>query len=207
MNTKQLNQGGKVRGVGMARMDILDYDRKSEQIFDPEVTDALAILAFLGEEPLLNRSLVRECTELGQSLSEDTGIGVSFSITTNGTLLTVEDGEFFERHGFAVTISLDGIGETHDGLRPFRGGQGSYAKIIANVRPLLEMQQRMQVSACVTVTPRNLRLRETLDELLGLGFHSVGVSPMLHAPSGREEMHGDDAGQHYRRRWSTGRNH
>jgi hypothetical protein len=43
MNTEQLNKGGKVRGVGMARMDILDYDRKSEEIFDPEVTDALAI--------------------------------------------------------------------------------------------------------------------------------------------------------------------
>jgi uncharacterized protein len=50
----------------------------------------------------------------------------------------------------------------------------------------------MQVSARVTVTPRNLRLRETLDELLGLGFHSVGFSPMLHAPSGREEMHAND---------------
>jgi uncharacterized protein len=149
-------------------------------------------LTFLGGEPLLNRPLIRECTELGQKLSDETGIRISFSITTNGTLLTIEDGEFFERYGFAVTTSLDGVGEAHDGLRPFRGGQGSYAKIVANVRPLLEMQQRMQISARVTVTPKNLRLRETLDGLLGLGFHSVGFSPMLHAPSGREEMQGAD---------------
>ncbi len=113
-------------------------------------------LAFLGGEPLLNQSLVRECTELGQSLSEETGIRISFSITTNGTLLTFEDREFFERHGFAVTISLDDIGETHDRLRPFRGGQASYAKIIANVRPLLEMQQRMQVSADTEAEIRGL---------------------------------------------------
>lgn len=72
--------------------------------------------------------------------------------------------------------------------RPLRGGQGSYARIIQNVRPLLAMQRRMQVSARVTVTPGNLRLRETLDELLSLGFHSVGFSPMLHAPSGQSEM-------------------
>jgi uncharacterized protein len=149
-------------------------------------------LTFLGGEPLLNRALIRECTELSQSLSETTGVRIGFSITTNGTLLSVEDGAFFEQHGFAVTVSLDGVGEIHDSLRPYRGGQGSYAKIIANVRPLLEMQKRMQVSARVTVTPKNLRLRETLDELLGLGFHSVGFSPMLHAPSGREEMHGND---------------
>lgn len=146
-------------------------------------------LTFLGGEPLLNRRLIHECTEFGKSLSDTTGVRITFSITTNGTLLTPQDGDFFEKHGFAVTISLDGVGETHDALRPYRGGQGSFEKIIANARPLLAMQRHMQVSTRVTVTPKNLCLRKTLDELLSLGFHSVGFSPMLHAPSGREEMH------------------
>jgi hypothetical protein len=43
MNTGQMNKAGTTRGVGMARMDILDYSRKSEPIFDPEVADSLAI--------------------------------------------------------------------------------------------------------------------------------------------------------------------
>lgn len=43
MNTAEMNKPGIVRGVGMARMDILDYGRKSEPIFDPEVVDDLAI--------------------------------------------------------------------------------------------------------------------------------------------------------------------
>src|SRR5262249_23484515 len=46
--------------------------------------------------------------------------------------------------------------------------------------------------ARVTVTPSNLRLRETLDALLDLGFFSVGFSPMLSAPSGREQMGSGD---------------
>lgn len=145
-------------------------------------------LAFLGGEPLVNRSLIRECTERAVEIGESRSIRVNFSITTNGTLIQPSDGEFFEQHGFAVTVSLDGVGEAHDRQRPLRGGQGSYARILRNVRPLLAMQRRMQVSARVTVTPGNLRLRETLDELLSLGFHSVGFSPMLHAPSGNEEM-------------------
>jgi hypothetical protein len=45
MHTGQLNKGGKTRGVGMARMDILDVARKSEPIFDPTVADPLAIRA------------------------------------------------------------------------------------------------------------------------------------------------------------------
>jgi len=87
-----------------------------------------------------------------------------------------------------VTISLDGIGETHNRLRPFRDGRGSYDRIIANVNPLLKQQRRMQVSARVTVTPDNLDLRGTLDALIKLGFHSVGFSPMLSSPNGSGEM-------------------
>jgi hypothetical protein len=45
MNTGQLNKGGTTRGVGMARMDILDFSRASESIFDPMVADSLAIRA------------------------------------------------------------------------------------------------------------------------------------------------------------------
>jgi uncharacterized protein len=145
-------------------------------------------LAFLGGEPLVGRALLRECTERAAEMGARRAIPTGFSITTNGTLLEPSDAEFFERHGFAVTVSIDGIGEVHDRQRPLRGGQGSYARILERIRPLLAAQRRMQVSARVTVTPGNLRLRETLDELLSLGFHSVGFSPMLHAPSGRNEM-------------------
>jgi uncharacterized protein len=46
----------------------------------------------------------------------------------------------------------------------------------------------MQVSARVTVTPRNLELRQTLDAFVDMGFHSVGFSPMLSSPTGRDEL-------------------
>jgi uncharacterized protein len=145
-------------------------------------------LAFLGGEPLTNRRLLRECTARAAALAGVNRVRINFSITTNGTLLTPEDGEFFERHGFAVTISLDGVGGVHDRTRPYKSGRGSYARVLSNVRPLLAMQRRMQVSARVTVTPANLLLRETLDEFLSLGFHSVGFSPMLSSPTGAGEM-------------------
>ncbi len=145
-------------------------------------------LAFLGGEPLVARDTIRAATHRATGLAEASGVQVGFSITTNGTLLTIDDADFFERHAFAVSISLDGVGATHDRQRPFKGGRGSYARILERVEPLLTRQSRMQVSARVTVTPRNLQLIGTLTELLALGFHSVGFSPMLSAPSGRDEM-------------------
>jgi uncharacterized protein len=158
------------------------------RLFADAVLGERVTLAFLGGEPLANRPLIRRATELAAGIALQRSIPISFSITTNGTLLNTDDAEFFERYGFAVTVSLDGVGAIHDRLRPAKGGRGSYERIIANVRPLLARQRRMQVSARVTVTPANLGLRATLDHFIALGFHSVGFSPMLSAPTGRGEM-------------------
>jgi uncharacterized protein len=151
-------------------------------------------LAFLGGEPLLNRSVLRQATEHAARLARACDVQAGFSITTNGTLLTDDDGAFFEAHGFAVTLSLDGPQEVHDELRPYKGGAGSYERIMRNARPLLTRQKRMQVSARVTVTAGNLSLSRTLNEFISLGFHSVGFSPLLNAFDGRNEM----AGGHFR---------
>ncbi len=145
-------------------------------------------LAFMGGEPLVNRKVLRQATLHAVKRAKERAISVSFSITTNGTLLRQHDAVFFEEHGFAVTISLDGVGETHDALRPYKGGKGSYELIMKNVRPLLAIQKHMQVSARVTVTPKNLSLLPILDTFLAEGFHSVGFSPMLSAPNGQDEM-------------------
>lgn len=145
-------------------------------------------LSFLGGEPLSNRPVLRAATAHAARRAEEKDVRVTFSITTNGTLLAPEDGDFFERYGFAVTVSLDGIGAVHDRLRPFKGGRGTYDHLLERVAPLLSRQRGMQVSARVTVTPRNLYLPETLAEFIRLGFHSVGFSPILSSPTGRDEM-------------------
>lgn len=148
-------------------------------------------LAFLGGEPLANRGVLRKATDYAARQAAERGIEIQFSITTNGTLLTAEDATFFEDHGFAVTISLDGNREAHNRLRPFKNGAGSFDLILERIKPLLERQRRMQVSARVTVTPYNLDLPQTLDDFIALGFHSVGFSPLLRAPNGRNEMDHD----------------
>jgi uncharacterized protein len=149
-------------------------------------------VTYLGGEPLANRELLRESAEYAAMLAARKGVQVRFSITSNGTLLTEQDGEFFERHGFAVTISLDGSREMHDRLRPFKDGRGSYERTMDRVRPLLQRQRQMQVSARVTVTPQNLSLRKTLDDFISIGFHSVGFSPMLSSPGSAQEMSSAD---------------
>jgi uncharacterized protein len=174
---------------GPAKNMALDVAYASiQRVIDQTPPGERANVAFLGGEPLSNRFVLYAATEFATERAAEKGVQLGFSITTNGTLITPEDGVFFERHGFSVTVSLDGVGAVHDAQRAFKGGRGSFDRIVERVTPLLAMQRRMQVSARVTVTPRNLRLRETLDGLIGLGFHSVGFSPMLSSPSGKDEM-------------------
>jgi uncharacterized protein len=162
--------------------------RAIEMLFRGAAPGERVNLAFMGGEPLVARDVIRLSTQRAEQLSRETGAPVGFSITTNGTLVTPDDGEFFEEHGFSVTVSLDGIGETHDRLRPYKSGRGTFARIMANIAPLLRMQRRMQVSARATVTVHNLQLRDTLDQLIALGFHSVGFSPLLRSPTGTDEL-------------------
>lgn len=151
-------------------------------------TGARAQLAFLGGEPLTHRGVLRATTEYAARRAGELGIELGFSITTNGTLVEADDATFFERHGFAVTVSIDGVGAAHDRLRPFKTGLGSYERVMDRVRPLLTAQRRMQVTARVTVTPSNLDLAHTLEHLVAAGFHGVGFSPLLRSSSGRGEM-------------------
>jgi uncharacterized protein len=173
-------------------MEVADALRAVDLLVGTAEPGARLNLAFLGGEPLVNRKVLRSATRRALELANGRGAKITFSITTNGTLLTEDDGRFFEEHGFAVTISIDGPQEVHDALRPFKGGAGSYDAVMKRVAPLLKMQQRMQVSARVTVTPRYLSLRRTLDTFIAAGFHSVGFSPMLSAPTGEGEMQSGD---------------
>ena len=179
-------------GGAAKNMELTEALRAVDLLVGKAELGAKLNLAFLGGEPLVNRKVLRAATEHALGIARDRGAKITFSITTNGTLLTEDDGRFFEQHGFAVTVSLDGPQEVHDAQRPYKGGAGSYDAIMKRLAPLLKMQHRMQVSARVTVTPRNLSLRRTLDSFIAAGFHSVGFSPMLSAPTAAGEMQSDD---------------
>lgn len=149
-------------------------------------------LTFLGGEPLLNRKDVQLATAYAASAAAKKQVNIGFSITSNGTLMREEDAHFFEEYGFAVTISLDGLKDEHDKLRPLKNGKGSYEHIMKNIQPLLDIQKKMQVSVRVTVTPQNMHIAQTLDDFISMGFHSVGFSPLLRSINGEKEMNEED---------------
>jgi uncharacterized protein len=163
-------------------------DAAVEQLFRDVGAGETVRLAFLGGEPLTNRAGLQAAVEQAERLAVERDAVVRFSLTTNGTLLNAADAVFLARHRFNVTVSLDGPAEIHDRQRPFKGGRGSFRRIAERLAPLVERQGDIELSARVTVTPRNLDLSATLEALSALGFQTIGFSPMVSSPTGAEEM-------------------
>ena len=97
--------------------------RAIERLILDAAENGQANIAFMGGEPLMNRKLLRAATRHAVQLAQPKNVKLALSITTNGTLVTPEDGEFFEEHAFAVTVSVDGPKEMHDQLAVTNAGK------------------------------------------------------------------------------------
>jgi uncharacterized protein len=171
-----------------------------DRLLDGVPAGGRARIAFLGGEPLLNRKVLRRATEYATERAAAKHQSLGFALTTNATALSEDDARFLAAYGFSVTVSMDGERELHDALRPTVAGSGRYDRIIARLPPLLALQGEtpkvgglpMQVTARMTVTPRHRALRDSVEHLMGLGFHSVGVSPSLSARDPSLQLGPDD---------------
>jgi uncharacterized protein len=88
-------------------------------------------ISFYGGEPLLNFKLIKQCVEYVRRLQDKREI--TFTITTNGTLLKNEIIDYLAQNKIGLAISLDGPKEVHDRYRIFPDGRGSFDLIMKNV--------------------------------------------------------------------------
>jgi uncharacterized protein len=93
---------------------------------------------FYGGEPLLNFKAIREIVERAEIKAIETATETDYHITTNGTLLTPEIADFMDVHRFTVYYSIDSDAETHDELRKYLNGKGSFVDVARNIELLKE---------------------------------------------------------------------
>ena len=97
------------------------------------------VIMFFGGEPLLNLPVMYGIAERAWAATEARGIRMATSIITNGLLLTPDVVERMVPLGLkGVKITLDGDRETHNRMRPLRGGQGTFDRIVDNIRAVAD---------------------------------------------------------------------
>ena len=93
------------------------------------------VLTFFGGEPLLNLPVMYLVTERMWNETQARGVEMGVNIITNGLLLTSEVVDRMLPFGLnGVKITLDGDRDTHNRMRPLRGGQGTFDRILENIR-------------------------------------------------------------------------
>ena len=107
---------------------------------------------------------------------------MSLTIITNGLLLTEESSIGCCRSGCSgVKITLDGDRDTHNRMRPLRGGQGTFDRIIENIRRVAGQRAGSRSAAISTRRSVDsypallefLREQEFADQLVKVNFKPI----------------------------------
>jgi uncharacterized protein len=152
-------------------------------------------LSFYGGEPLLNRKVLEQTMNFGDTLARERGFTLSYHMTTNATLIDNGVLPLLERFT-AVTVSMDGPAEVHDRHRRGRGREATHAQALSGLRALLALRgPRVTIKGTLTAEGA-ARYGETAAYLNRLDTAAVGLTPVF-APPGHPARIDDVAYERY----------
>jgi uncharacterized protein len=83
-----------------------------------------------GGEPFLRFKWMKEYVPRVTRRVEEAGGKIRFAVLSNGALITPEVAEFLREHRMGISVSLDGVGDPHDRVRPSLGGKSTFASVV-----------------------------------------------------------------------------
>lgn len=143
-------------------------------------------ITLFGGEPFLNWSVLKGIVEWAKEVAHKSGKYVSFSATTNGTLLNDERVRFLKDHQVFVMLSMDGLPEVHDRHRRMVKNRPSFALVWKGLQLLREHYETFYVR--MTVMPDTAPL--LFESVIFLSEH--GVKNIVIVPAFGVEWKPDD---------------
>ncbi|WP_162983068.1 radical SAM protein [Helicobacter mehlei] len=119
-----------------------DLNSSSDKIFEfiAHNQDKRIRIEYFGGEPLLNLKWILAFQERIAHIKH------TASMTTNGYLLSQENMQaLVQRNVKAFQITLDGLKEQHDKMRPKCGGGGSYDQIMGNIKAISALKEHFYI--------------------------------------------------------------
>ncbi len=156
------------------------------------ITPESFALTFFGGEPLLNLPVMYYLSERLWHACQTRGVRMLINVITNGLLLTPDVVDRLQPFGLnGVKITLDGDRDTHNRMRPLRGGQGTFDKILRNIR-LVADRCKVSIGGNFDETTVDsypalldfLREQEFADKLAKVAFKPIIREPKPQQPKG-----------------------
>lgn len=110
-------------------------------------------LQYAGGEASMNRQIIVSLHDLAKSLAAEHGLELHATLLSNGVALPPALVETLRTENIKVMISLDGVGELHDAVRPTLSGRPSFRHVERTIDQLISQGHPPHLS--VTITGRN----------------------------------------------------
>jgi len=148
---------------------------KAKMVVDNLVDADVMTLGITGGEPLLRNDL----EELAK-YAKDKGLIVTLS--TNGTLVTRSRAQRLANSFHSISVSLDGLSDTHDRIR---GKKGTYDKAIQGLKHLTTITPRAcAIGVNFVLNKFNFQeLRKVFDTVKNIGVDFFFIQPVIGSSS------------------------
>ena len=135
-----------------------------------------------GGEPLLaGLDLFRAGVDQQRIEQQTSGIEISNSVQTNGTLLDDRWLDFLQDSGFSIGISLDGPPAIHDAERIDAKGQGTHHLVVEAIRRI--QARNMEFGVIAVISPRHVsHAAEVVRHFYDLGIRNLDMHPAVGLP-------------------------
>lgn len=117
----------------------------------------LVMLSWFGGEPLLSIKRITEITEHANKVASENDVLLVKHITTNGynfskpTITKLIDLGIVD-----YQITIDGVPETHNKLRPLKNGKETFSRIFKNIIALLSEEKKVKITLRINFNHINL---------------------------------------------------
>lgn len=177
----------------MSLQTAADLVRWAEGRLD-EVKPSRFVLTLFGGEPLLNLPVCYFLAEELWKATQARGIEMLVNVITNGLLLTEAVVDRLAPYGLnGVKVTLDGDQATHDRMRPLRGGQGTFDRIMRNLTAVagkvrVSIGGNFDLDSAVSYPAllEHLRAQPFADQIVKVAFKPIIRAPISSAATGSE---------------------
>lgn len=149
-------------------------------------------IEFQGGDSSLNMPVVCEIVRYAEKCNATLGKDVEFVICTNLLHVTSDELNYFRKHRFYISVSLDGPKWLHDKNRVDCAGNGTYDRVVKNIRWARDYVEPHNISALMTATRASIgHFPEIVDEYVRQGFGFIvfrSLNPYGRCVENREEL-------------------
>ncbi len=135
-------------------------------------TDRELKMIFYGGEPLIQFKLIKKWVPIWKEAFQQAGKKVTFTCTTNGTLLNQEVREFFTEYNIGTLLSIDGPPWIHDKQRAFYGGKPSWESI--PTKEILEWRPNLEIAW--QLDSQRIPVAKDIDWMVEYGFKRINFN-------------------------------